>query len=37
LLNGWQFATLLEPRVIIEDWRIDYNNPPHDRTAPTVS
>jgi putative transposase len=26
LLNGWQFDSLLEARVIIEDWRIDYNN-----------
>ncbi len=25
LLNGWQVDTLLEARVIIEDWRIDYN------------
>jgi putative transposase len=25
LLNGWQFDTLLEARVLIEDWRIDYN------------
>ncbi len=25
LLNGWQFDSLLEARVIIEDWRIDYN------------
>lgn len=30
LLNGWQFDNLLEARVIIEDWRIDYNiNRPH--------
>ena len=30
LLNGWQFDSLLEARVIIEDWRIDYNwNRPH--------
>ena len=25
LLNMWQFDSLLEARVIIEDWRIDYN------------
>ncbi len=25
LLNGWQFDSLLEARVIIEDWSIDYN------------
>ena len=24
-LNGWHFDTLLEARVLIEDWRIDYN------------
>lgn len=30
LLNGWHFDNLLEARVIIEDWRIDYNlNRPH--------
>ena len=30
LLNLWQFDSLLEARVIIEDWRIDYNiNRPH--------
>jgi putative transposase len=30
LLNGWQFDSLLEARVHIEDWRIDYNlNRPH--------
>ena len=30
LLNSWQFDSLLEARVIIEDWRIDYNvNRPH--------
>jgi putative transposase len=30
LLNGWRFGSLLEARVIIEDWRIDYNmNRPH--------
>ena len=29
-LNGWQFDTLLEAQVLIEDWRIDYNqNRPH--------
>lgn len=25
LLNGWQFDSLLEARVIIEDWRTGYN------------
>ena len=25
LLNGWTFDSLLEARVIIEDWRTDYN------------
>jgi putative transposase len=25
LLNGWRFDSLLEARVLIEDWRIDYN------------
>ena len=25
LLNGWQFDNLLEAQVLIEDWRIDYN------------
>lgn len=30
LLNGWQFDSLLEARVHIEDFRIDYNiNRPH--------
>lgn len=30
LLNLWQFDSLLEARVIIEDWRVDYNqNRPH--------
>lgn len=24
-LNGWQFDNLLEAQVVIEDWRIDYN------------
>jgi putative transposase len=24
-LNGWQFESLLEAQVLIEDWRIDYN------------
>ena len=29
-LNGRHFDTLLEARVLIEDWRIDYNvNRPH--------
>jgi putative transposase len=37
LLNLWRFDSLLEARVIIEDWRADYNaNRPHsahgDRT-----
>ena len=26
LLNSWRFDSLLEAQVIIEDWRIDYNN-----------
>jgi len=25
LLNGWHFDSLLEAHVLIEDWRIDYN------------
>ena len=30
LLNSWQFDSLREARVLIEDWRIDYNmNRPH--------
>jgi putative transposase len=30
LLNGWQFDSLLEAKVLIEDWRVDYNiNRPH--------
>jgi putative transposase len=30
LLNGWQFDSLLEAQVLIEDHRIDYNqNRPH--------
>ncbi len=30
LLNAWRFDSLLEARVIIEDWRLDYNaNRPH--------
>jgi len=29
-LNRQQFATLLEAKVLLEDWRIDYNiNRPH--------
>ena len=37
LLNLWQFDSLLEAQILIEDWRIDYNkNRPHtahgDRT-----
>ena len=38
LLNGWQFDSLLEAQVLIEDWRIDYNlNRPHsslDQSTP---
>jgi putative transposase len=26
LLNGWQFDSILEAQVLIEDWRIDYND-----------
>ena len=30
LLNSWRFDSLLEARVITEDWRLDYNtNRPH--------
>jgi len=30
LLNSWRFDSLLQARVIIEDWRLDYNtNRPH--------
>ena len=30
LLNGWQFDSLLEAQVLVEDFRIDYNtNRPH--------
>ena len=30
LLNAWRFDNLLEAKVLIEDWRIDYNmNRPH--------
>lgn len=30
LLNSWRFDSLLEARVIVEDWRLDYNaNRPH--------
>jgi len=30
LLNGWQFDSLREAKVIVEDWPIDYNiNRPH--------
>jgi putative transposase len=30
LLNGWRFDSLLEAKVLVEDWRIDYNmNRPH--------
>jgi len=25
LLNSWQFDNLLEAQVLIEDWRVDYN------------
>ena len=24
-LNGWQFDSLIEAQVLIDDWRIDYN------------
>jgi len=38
-LNGWQFDSLLEARVLIEDWRIDYNwkrlHTAHDDLAPS--
>ena len=35
LLNAWRFDSLLEAKVLIEDWRIDYNmNRPH---SPTVT
>ena len=37
-LNLWRFDSLLEARVIIEDWRIDYNtrrpHTAHDDTTP---
>ena len=34
LLNSWHFDSLLEARVIIEDWRCDYNaNRPTPPTA----
>jgi len=33
LLNGWQFDSLLEAKVLIEDWRLDYNI----NTAPPAS
>jgi len=30
LLNSWRFDSLLDARVIVEDWRLDYNtNRPH--------
>ncbi len=30
LLNSWRFDSLLEARVIVQDWRLDYNtNRPH--------
>ena len=30
LLNAWRFDSLLEAKVLIEEWRIDYNlNRPH--------
>lgn len=39
LLNLWQFDSLLEARVIIQDWRIDYNtnrvHSAHDDLTPT--
>src|SRR6187402_3112199 len=35
LLNSWQFDSLLEARVIIEGWRIDYNeHRPHTAASP---
>lgn len=38
-LNGWQFGSLREAQVLVEDWRIDYNsNRPHSafgRLTPT--
>jgi len=35
LLNSWQFDSLREARVIIEDWRIDYNHHrPHGDLTP---
>jgi len=39
LLNGWRFDSLLEARVIIEDWRVDYKRAPahtaHGDLTPT--
>jgi putative transposase len=39
LLNLWQFDSLLEARVIVEDWRVDYNtarpHSAHGDLAPT--
>jgi putative transposase len=39
LLNSWRFDSLLEARVIIEDWRADYNahrpNTAHGELTPT--
>ena len=39
LLNSWRFDSLLEARVIVEDWRLNYNaNRPHSahgELAPT--
>ena len=35
-LNGWRFDNLLEARVLIEDWRIDYNeHRPHGDLTPS--
>jgi len=37
LLNLWQFDSLLEAQVLIEDWRIDYNiNRPHSSLNQTT-
>jgi len=39
MLNSWRFDSLLEARVIIEDWRRDYNanrpHPAHRELTPT--
>jgi len=36
-LNLWIFDSLLEARVIVEDWRIDYNQNRLDQQPPTPS